>query len=150
MYFILIWVLYGQKKWNKRNSDLEEYNGHGGKVIKGPWKETPVKQLDEVKSELELKKDFAENLTQELVVHMIQMCHNSQIAVDDEKFIQDIGIIIEFTRGLVYRAVKMEYPTQEIVNTFVRVIHDDDGRKHTEVDMEHLCKYIELLQSDDE
>jgi hypothetical protein len=44
----------------------------------------------------------------------------------------------------------MEYPTQEIVNTFVRVIHDDDGRKHTEVDMEHLCKYIELLNSDDE
>jgi hypothetical protein len=103
-----------------------------------------IKQLDEVKSELEMKKDFAENLTQELVVHMIQMCHNSQIAVDDEKFIQDIGIIIEFTRGLVYRAVKMEYPTQEIVNTFVRVIHDDDGRKHTEVDLEHLSKCLEL------
>ena len=81
---------------------------------------------------------------------MIQMCHNSEIRVDDERFIQDIGIIIEFTRGLVYRAVKMEYPTQDIVDTFVRVIHDDDGRKHTEVNMKHLCEYIELLNSDDE
>jgi|TARA_R110000744_G_scaffold118860_1_gene221865 hypothetical protein len=128
---------------------LEEDNGLC-KVIKGPWKETPVKQLDEVKSELEMKKEFAENLTQELIVHMIQMCHNSEIRVDDERFIQDIGIIIEFTRGLVYRAVKMEYPTQDIVDTFVRVIHDDDGRKHTEVDMEQLRKTIESLHKDEE
>jgi hypothetical protein len=97
-----------------------------------------------------MKKEFAENLTQELIVHMIQMCHNSEIRVDDERFIQDIGIIIEFTRGLVYRAVKMEYPTQDIVDTFVRVIHDDDGRKHTEVDMEQLRKTIESLHKDEE
>jgi len=128
---------------------LEEDNGLC-KVIKGPWKETPVKQLDEVKSELEMKKEFAENLTQELIVHMIQMCHNSEIRVDDERFIQDIGIIIEFTRGLVYRAVKMEYPTQDIVDTFVRVIHDDDGRKHTEVNMEQLRETIESLHKDEE
>jgi hypothetical protein len=140
----------GLRKWlTKRINDLEEDN-ELGKVIKGPWKETPVKQLDEVKSELEMKKEFAENLTQELIVHMIQMCHNSEIRVDDERFIQDIGIIIEFTRGLVYRAVKMEYPTQDIVDTFVRVIHDDDGRKHTEVDMEQLRKTIESLHKDEE
>jgi|SaaInlV_165m_DNA_1040744.scaffolds.fasta_scaffold37332_3 hypothetical protein len=142
--------MYGLRKWTKKRIiDLEEDNGLC-KVIKGPWKETPVKQLDEVKSELEMKKEFAENLTQELIVHMIQMCHNSEIRVDDERFIQDIGIIIEFTRGLVYRAVKMEYPTQDIVDTFVRVIHDDDGRKHTEVDMEQLRKTIESLHKDEE
>jgi hypothetical protein len=142
--------MYGLMKWTKKRIiDLEEDNGLC-KVIKGPWKETPVKQLDEVKSELEMKKEFAENLTQELIVHMIQMCHNSEIRVDDERFIQDIGIIIEFTRGLVYRAVKMEYPTQDIVDTFVRVIHDDDGRKHTEVDMEQLRKTIESLHKDEE
>ena len=142
--------MYGLRKWTKKRIiDLEEDNGLC-KVIKGPWKETPVKQLDEVKSELEMKKEFAENLTQELIVHMIHMCHNSEIRVDDERFIQDIGIIIEFTRGLVYRAVKMEYPTQDIVDTFVRVIHDDDGRKHTEVDMEQLRKTIESLHKDEE
>jgi hypothetical protein len=142
--------MYGLRKWTKKRIiDLEEDNGLC-KVIRGPWKETPVKQLDEVKSELEMKKEFAENLTQELIVHMIQMCHNSEIRVDDERFIQDIGIIIEFTRGLVYRAVKMEYPTQDIVDTFVRVIHDDDGRKHTEVDMEQLRKTIESLHKDEE
>ena len=50
----------GLRKWlTKRINDLEEDN-ELGKVIKGPWKETPVKQLDEVKSELEMKKEFAE------------------------------------------------------------------------------------------
>ena len=44
----------------------------------------------------------------------------------------------------------MEYPTQDIVDTFVRVIHDDDGRKHTEVDMEQLRKTIESLHKDEE
>ena len=143
--------MYGLRKWTKKRIiDLKEDNDGLGKVIRGPWKETPVKQLDEVKSELEMKKEFAENLTQELIVHMIQMCHNSEIRVDDERFIQDIGIIIEFTRGLVYRAVKMEYPTQDIVDTFVRVIHDDDGRKHTEVNMEQLRETIESLHKDEE
>ena len=140
----------GLRKWTKRIIDLKEDNDGLGKVIRGPWKETPVKQLDEVKSELEIKKDFAENLTQELVVHMIQMCHNSAISVDDEKFIQDIGIIIEFTRGLVYRALKMKYPTQEIVDTFVHVNISDDGMKHTEVDMNNLTKYIELFKGGDD
>ena len=129
---------------------MKEDNDGLGKVIRGPWKETPVKQLDEVKSELEIKKDFAENLTQELVVHMIQMCHNSAISVDDEKFIQDIGIIIEFTRGLIYRVMLMDYPTHDIVDTFVNVVYDDDGKKHTEVDMEQLRETIESLHKDEE
>ena len=92
----------GLRKWTKRIIDLEEDNGLG-KVIKGPWKETPVKQLDEVKSELEIKKDFAENLTQELVVHMIQMCHNSAISVDDEKakkLVGDMNNIFDFIEKL--------------------------------------------------
>ena len=129
---------------------MEEDDGERGQVIKGPWKETPIKQIDEIAIDLEIKKAFAENLTQELIVHMIQMCHNHEIVVDNEKFIQDIGIIIEFTRGLIYRVMLMDYPTHDIVDTFVSVIHDDDGRKHTEVNMKHLCEYIELLNSDDE
>ena len=140
----------GLRKWTKKRIvDLEEDNGLC-KVIKGPWKETPVKQLDEVKSELEMKKEFAENLTQELIVHMIQMCHNSEIRVDDERFIQDIGIIIEFTRGLIYRVMLMDYPTHDIVDTFVNVVYDDDGKKHTEVDMEQLRETIESLHKDEE
>ena len=142
--------MYGLRKWTKKRIiDLEEDNGLC-KVIKGPWKETPVKQLDEVKSELEMKKEFAENLTQELIVHMIQMCHNHEIVVDNEKFIQDIGIIIEFTRGLIYRVMLMDYPTHDIVDTFVNVVYDDDGKKHTEVDMEQLRETIESLHKDEE
>ncbi len=119
-----------------------------GQVIKGPWKKRYVKPSDEV--EAEIAKNFSEDLTQELIVNMIQMCHNNKIVVNDEKFIQDIGIIIEFTRGLVYRALKMKYPTQEIVDTFVHVNISDDGMKHTEVDMNNLTKYIELFKGGDD
>mgnify|MGYP003646977961 CR=1 FL=1 len=66
------------------------------------------------------------------------------------KFIQDIGIIIEFTRGLIYRVMLMDYPTHDIVDTFVNVVYDDDGKKHTEVDMEQLRETIESLHKDEE
>ena len=121
-----------------------------GQVIKGPWKKRHIKQPDEIEAELEMKMEFAEDLTQELIVHMIQMCHNHEIVVDDEKFIQDIGIIIEFTRGLIYRVMLMDYPTHDIVDTFVNVVYDDDGKKHTEVDMEQLRETIESLHKDEE
>ena len=121
-----------------------------GQVIKGPWKKRHIKQPDEIEAELEMKMEFAEDLTQELIVHMIQMCHNHEIVVDNEKFIQDIGIIIEFTRGLIYRVMLMDYPTHDIVDTFVNVVYDDDGKKHTEVDMEQLRETIESLHKDEE
>ena len=120
-----------------------------GQVIKGPWETNPrAKEVEEIQAEL--ARNLAEDLTQELIVHMIQMCHNNKIAVDNEKFIQDIGIVIEFTRGLVYRALQMEYPTQDIVDTFVNVSTSEDGEKHTEVDIYNFSKYVELFQSDDE
>ena len=55
-YCILIWDMYGLSKWTKKRIiDLEEDNGLC-KVIKGPWKETPIKQIDEIAIDLEIKK----------------------------------------------------------------------------------------------
>ena len=129
---------------------MEEDDGERGQVIKGPWKRRQVKQPDEAQRDLLIKQEFAEELTQELVVHMIQMCNDNEIDVSDEIFLRDVGIIIEFTRGMVYRAMKMRYPTQTIVDTFVNVSLDPDGMKHTEVDMEHLNKYIAIFQREDD
>ena len=129
---------------------MEEDDGERGQVIKGPWKRRQVKQPDEAQRDLLIKQEFAEELTQELVVHMIQMCNDNEIDVSDEIFLRDVGIIIEFTRGMVYRAMKMRYPTQTIVDTFVNVVYDDDGKKHTEVDMEQLRETIESLHKDEE
>jgi|TARA_R110000823_G_scaffold192652_3_gene324239 hypothetical protein len=121
-----------------------------GQVIKGPWKKRHIKQPDEIEAELEMKMEFAEDLTQELIVHMIQMCNDNEIKVDDKKFLHDIGIVIEFTKGLVYRAMQLKYPTQLIVDKFVQVVNDPDGTVHTEVDIEHLSKFIELFMSEDD
>ena len=128
---------------------MEEETG-SGQVIVGPWKKRNIKIPDQLQADLIIKKEFAEDLTQELIVHMIQMCNDNEISVDTGKFIHDIGIVIEFTRGMVYRGVGLEYPTQLIVDTFVNVVEDPDGTKHTEVDMEHLSKYLELFERDDE
>ena len=127
-----------------------EEETESGQVIVGPWKKRNIKIPDQLQADLIIKKEFAEDLTQELIVHMIQLCNDNEISVDTGKFIHDIGSVIEFTRGMVYRGVGLEYPTQLIVDTFVNVVEDPDGTKHTEVDMEHLSKYLELFERDDE
>ena len=121
-----------------------------GEVIKGPWKKRNIKLPDEIQAELEMKMAFAEDLTQELIVQMIQMCSENDIDVTKETFLHDLGIIIEFTKGMVYRGMDLHYSTHRLVDTFVSVVKDPDGSRHTEVDIEHLSRYIELFKSDDD
>ena len=119
-------------------------------VIKGPWKKLQVKQPEDIEAELEMKMEFAEELTQELIVHMVQMCNDNKITISDGKLINDLGMIIEFTKGMVYRGMEIPYPTQNIVDRFVDVDKDNDGATHTDVNMEHLSRFIELFMLEDD
>lgn len=139
----------GQLKWNWRDSFLEE-EFKSGEVIEGPWKKRSIKLPSEIEAELEIKKEFAEDLTQELIVHMIQMSNDNGIDVSNETFSHDVGIIIEFAKGMVFRGVGLEYPTQYIVDTFVDVVTDPDGTRHTEVDLEVLLQASKIFSDDEE
>ena len=125
----------------------------GGEVIKGPWKNNHgrnVKLPDPAQAETEMKIEFSEDLTQELIVQMIQMCSDNGINVTNENFLHDIGIIIEFTKGMAYRGMDLPYKTHKFVDAFVKVIKDPDGNRHTEFDIQNLINYVELFKSDDE
>jgi len=105
----------------------------GGEVIKGPWKNNHgrnVKLPDPAQAETEMKIEFSEDLTQELIVQMIQMCSDNGINVTNENF--------------------LPYKTHKFVDAFVKVIKDPDGNRHTEFDIQNLINYVELFKSDDE
>ena len=121
-------------------------------VIKGPW---PVKSGREVKlpdrNVISLQQDiqFAEELTQSLIVQMIHTMSENGIDVSEKDFIRDMAMIITMVNGSIYRDMGMSHITQKFMEEYVEVT-GDDGHYETEVDFETISAVIDLLEDDDD
>ena len=73
------------------------------KVIQGPWPKSgrKVKIPDDNSMQLQDDIEFAEELTQTVIVQMIHTMGENGIHVTEESFIRDIGFIIEVTKGVI-------------------------------------------------
>ena len=88
--------------------------------------------------------EFAEELNQKIIVHMIQTMGENGIRVADESFIRDLGLIIELTKGSIYRSMGIPHPTHEFFETVVDLhVHEDDKSIHSQIDLYMLEKFIE-------
>jgi hypothetical protein len=121
-------------------------------VIKGPW---PVKSGREVKlpdeDVIALQQDiqFAEELTQSLMVQMIHTMSENGIDVGAKDFIRDMAMVISMVNGSIYRDMGMPHITQKFMEEYVE-IEDDDGTFQTEVDFETIVELANLVEGDDD
>ena len=121
-------------------------------VIKGPW---PVKSGREVKlpdkDVISLHQDiqFAEELTQSLMVQMIHTMSENSIDVTKKDFIRDMAMIITMVNGSIYRDMGMSHITQKFMEEYVE-IKDVDGSFETEVDFDTISALTNLLEDDDD
>ena len=121
-------------------------------VIKGPW---PVKSGREVKlpdkDVIALQRDvqFAEELTQSLMVQMIHTMSENGIDVAKKDFIGDMAMIITMVNGSIYRDMGMSHITQNFMSEYVEIT-GDDGSYETEVDFETILALTNLLEDDDD
>ena len=121
-------------------------------VIKGPW---PVKSGREVKlpdeDVIALQQDiqFAEELTQSLMVQMIHTMSENGIEVGAKNFIRDMAMVISMVNGSIYRDMGMPHITQKFMEEYVE-IEDDDGTFQTEVDFETIVELANLVEGDDD
>ena len=115
-------------------------------VIQGPWPKSKrkVKVPDEETLELRENIEFAEELNQKIIVHMIQTLGENGIGVADESFIRDLGLIIELTKGSIYRSMGIPHPTHEFFETLVDLNVDDDGSIHSQINLDMLEKFVEM------
>jgi len=121
-------------------------------VIKGPW---PVKSGREVKlpdkDVIALQRDvqFAEELTQSLMVQMIHTMSENGIDVAKKDFISDMAMVISMVNGSIYRDMGMSHITQNFMSEYVEIT-GDDGSYETEVDFETISALTNLLEDDDD
>ena len=122
-------------------------------VVKGPW---PVKSGREVKLpdtdviEMQQNIQFAEELTQSLMVQMIHTMSENGIDVSAKTFIRDMAMVISLVNGSIYRDMGMAHITQKFMEEYVNIDEDDDGSYETEVNFETIVELANLIEDDDD
>ena len=121
-------------------------------MIKGPWPEKSgreVKLSDKDVFSLQQDIQFAEELTQSLIVQMIHTMGENGIDVAKKDFIGDMAMVILMVSGSIYRDMGMSHITQKFMHEYVEVT-GADGHWETEVDFETISALINLLEDDDD
>ena len=94
---------------------------------------------------------FAEELTQSLMVQMIHTMSENGIDVGAKSFIRDMAMVISMVNGSIYRDMGMEHITQKFMEEYVNIHDDDDdGSYETEVDFETIVELANLIEDDDD
>ncbi len=121
-------------------------------VIQGPWPKTKrkVKIPDETAIELQEKLAWAEDLTQTVVVQLMHTLGENGVDISENAFVRDVALIIEMTKGSIYRSLGLKHPTQGLFEGLVELSVDPDNTIATEVNQEVLEEYIKMFGDDDD
>ena len=132
----------------------QENKESSAEIIQGPWPKTKRKVQLPDPDALELQENiaFAEELTRTVIVQMIHTIGENKINVGNKDFIRDVGLLIEFVKGTIYRSMGLPHLTQKIFESFVEVTVDPDNNIHSEVNSDLLMKFFEVCKenNDDE
>ena len=134
----------------------DQQNGNAkenGNVIQGPWPKSKrkVKLPDEEFLQMQEDMEFAEELNQKIIVQMIHTLGENGIGVSEAEFIRDLGLIIELTKGSIYRSMGIPHPTHEFFEALVDLdIDEDDNSIHSSLDFELLEKFVGNNNEDDD
>ena len=118
-----------------------------GNVIKGPWTPKEIVSENELDATKALKLAFAEALTQQIVVQLIYTMGQNDVDVADKSFVYDVGLIIELTKGCIYRSIGLPHPTHLLTEVLKSLPTDHQGKKYSE---DHVAEVLEMLESMEE
>ena len=123
-----------------------------GNVVQGPWPKTKrkVKLPDETAIELQERLGFAEELTQTVIVQMMHTLGQNGIDISDNAFVRDMALVIEMTKGSIYRSLELKHPTHGLFEGLVELSVDPDNTIATEVNQDLLEEYIKVFGDDDD
>ena len=127
---------------DQKNGNAKENDN----VIQGPWSKSKrkVKVPDEEILKLQEHAAFAEELNQNIIVQMVQTMGENGIGVIKKSFIRDLGLIIELTKGSIYRSMGISHPTHPFFETLVNIIVDDDKNIHGQINLDMMAKFVEV------
>ena len=95
--------------------------------------------------------EFAEELNQKIILQMIHTLGENGVSVSDDSFIRDLGLIIELTKGSIYRSMGIPHPTHAFFETLVNLnIDEEDNSMHSQIDLNMLEKFVEMYFKEDD
>ena len=123
-----------------------------GNVVQGPWPKTKrkVKLPDETAIELQERLGFAEALTQTVIVQMMHTLGQNGVDISDNSFVRDMALVIEMTKGSIYRSLELNHITHGLFEALVEVEIDPDNSIVTEVNQDLLEEYIKMFGVNDD
>tara|TARA_Y100000296_G_C5055134_1_gene196862 strand:+ start:369 stop:683 length:315 start_codon:yes stop_codon:yes gene_type:complete len=89
--------------------------------------------------------EFAEELNQKIILQMIHTLSENGVNVSDYSFIRDLGLIIELTKGSIYRSMGIPHPTHGFFEAMVEIdIDEDNNNMSSTLDFDLLEELIEI------
>ena len=120
-----------------------------GNVIKGPWTPKEIVSENELDATKALKLAFAEALTQQIVVQLIYTMGQNDVDVADNSFVYDIGLIIELTKGCIYRSIGLPHPTH-LLTEVLKKLPTSNIAKSSEDHVAEVLRMLEEMDDDDD
>ena len=98
-------------------------------------KQPTPKQVDsESKRKKAQENYFVEQLSEEIVLHMIHVLQDNAVKMKDEKFLRDLAVIIESIKSLIYRDFGRGHKMQAISDALATIKKLPDGKQVTDLD----------------
>ena len=135
------------------DEDKELKNGRTRKTNssdnKSPWKKiSKVKIPDEDAQRLREDIEFAEELTESLMVQMIHTINENGFDVNGNDFLSDMGFVIEVVRSLIYREMGLQHPLKDIMSELVISEIDATNRVSTSLDIPKTVETTKFLSEE--
>ena len=102
----------------------EENENQSAKIIQGPWKESKrkIKLPDKDAIELQNTISFINDLTQTLIIQMIQTIEENEIDVEKESFVNNMSLIIEMVRAVLLKEMSLNNNMTKMVDILFEII----------------------------
>jgi len=102
----------------------EENEKQSAKIIQGPWKESKRKIKLPDKDAIELQKtiSFINDLTQTVIVQMIQTIKENEINVEKESFVNNMSFIIEMVRATLLKEMSLNTNMTKMIDILFEII----------------------------
>ena len=111
-----------------------------GDLIPFPTKriirKNPTPQSVETESKKKKAKEnyFIEQLSEEIVLHIIHVLQDNAVRMKDEAFLRDLAVIIESIKSLIYRDFGRRHKMQAISDALATIKKLPDGKQVTDLD----------------
>ena len=95
---------------------------------------TPQSVETEAKKKKAKENYFIEQLSEEIVLHIIHVLQDNAVRMKDEAFLRDLAVIIESIKSLIYRDFGRRHKMQAISDALAKIKKLPDGKQVTDLD----------------